>query len=238
MLGCAFAIDRKFFVEELGGYDEEYRIWNGENYELSFKLWMCADGLFTVPCSRVTHSFRSHNPSRDFMDDYVGRNFLRLAEVWLDEYKDIPKQLEPERYAKIDAGDLTLPKSIRKRLKCKSFHWYLHNVAPDMLEKYPPYADPPKFASGSVQSVANPKLCLDNRGQMNGQTLGVDQCGEDSLEPGTNQKFIFSFFHDIRQDHGRHEFCLDSYELSMLTCNYFSFGNQYWRYDQVRGQSI
>ena len=32
MLGCAFAIDRKFFMEELDGYDREYRIWNGENF--------------------------------------------------------------------------------------------------------------------------------------------------------------------------------------------------------------
>lgn len=30
MLGCAFAIDRKFFMEELDGYDREYKIWNGE----------------------------------------------------------------------------------------------------------------------------------------------------------------------------------------------------------------
>ena len=30
VLGCAFAIDRKFFMEELDGYDRDYRIWNGE----------------------------------------------------------------------------------------------------------------------------------------------------------------------------------------------------------------
>lgn len=233
MLGCAFAINRKFFIEELGGYDEEFRIWNGENYELSFKLWMCADGLFTVPCSRVAHSFRSINPSRKFQEDYVARNFLRLSEVWLDEYKNLPKQLEPERYANVDPGDLTLPKSIRKRLKCRSFDWYLKNVAPDMIERYPPLVDPPKFASGSVQSVANPRLCLDNLGQLYGESLGVDQCGENIMEPGPNQKFLFSFFHDIRQDHGRHEYCLDSWKLSMSSCNEVPFGNQYWRFDQV-----
>ena len=30
MLGCGFAIDRKFFMEELDGYDREFRIWNGK----------------------------------------------------------------------------------------------------------------------------------------------------------------------------------------------------------------
>lgn len=30
MLGCAFAIDRIFFMEELDGYDRDYRIWNGK----------------------------------------------------------------------------------------------------------------------------------------------------------------------------------------------------------------
>lgn len=35
MLGCAFAIDRNFFMDELDGYDREYLIWNGM---LSFKF--------------------------------------------------------------------------------------------------------------------------------------------------------------------------------------------------------
>lgn len=30
MLGCAFAIDRKFFLYDLGGYDSGLKIWNGE----------------------------------------------------------------------------------------------------------------------------------------------------------------------------------------------------------------
>lgn len=33
MLGCAFAIRRDYFFD-LGAYDEQLMIWNGENYEV------------------------------------------------------------------------------------------------------------------------------------------------------------------------------------------------------------
>ena len=74
MLGCAFAIDRKFFLNDLHGYDEGLQIWNGENYELSLKLHLCADGLLKVPCSRVAHTFREINPTRAKSYDYVANN--------------------------------------------------------------------------------------------------------------------------------------------------------------------
>ena len=89
MLGCAFAINREFFWE-LGGYDEGLQVWNGENYELSFKLWLCGDGLLQVPCSRVAHTFRGVNPSRQNIDfDFLAKNFRRVSEVWMDEYKEV-----------------------------------------------------------------------------------------------------------------------------------------------------
>lgn len=234
MLGCAFAIDRKFFLDELGGYDEGLQVWNGENYELSFKLWMCADGLFTVPCSRVAHSFRQINPSRVRSDDYVAKNFMRIAEVWLDEFKELPKELEVQRYANVEPGDVTKQKLLRERLKCKSFRWFLTHVAPDMIQKYPPVVDPPKFASGAIQSVANPHLCLDNLGQLFNEILGVAECSTNSMEPGESQKFIYSFFKDIRQDHGRHKFCLDAWDLRLISCNNVQYGNQFWTFNEVR----
>lgn len=49
---------------------------------------MCGGQLEIVPCSRVGHIFRKRRPynSPDGQDTLV-YNSLRVANVWLDEYK-------------------------------------------------------------------------------------------------------------------------------------------------------
>lgn len=234
MLGCAFAIDRKFFLEELGGYDEGFEIWNGENYELSFKLWLCADGLFEVPCSRVTHTFRMFNPSRVRKDDYVGRNFKRLAEVWLDEYKGVVYGWDPNRYIKIDPGDLTKQKKLREKLACKPFSYFLEEVAPDFLARYPATKEQPVFASGQIRSLANNYSCVDNFHRSEFDPIGLFYCQklDSSGMPPQSQFFRLSFNKNIV--FGHMEYCLDSYKMSLPACSYYPYGNQFWSYDYVR----
>ena len=60
--------------------------WGGENLELSFKCWMCGGRVVIVPCSRVGHVFRSWTPYQLTAWD-IARNNMRLAEVWMDEFK-------------------------------------------------------------------------------------------------------------------------------------------------------
>lgn len=58
------------------------------------------------------------------------RNAVRIAEVWMDEYKThyyntIGKKLG-------EFGDVTDRKNLRNKLQCKSFQWYLHTIYPEL----------------------------------------------------------------------------------------------------------
>lgn len=96
---------------------------------------MCGGEIEIVPCSRVGHIFRNDNPY-SFPKDRVRtveRNLARVAEVWLDEYKEL---FYGHAYhllqGSVDVGDLSQQIQLRKKLGCKTFRWYLQNVYPDL----------------------------------------------------------------------------------------------------------
>uniref|UniRef100_A0A8B9FEN6 Polypeptide N-acetylgalactosaminyltransferase 14 n=1 Tax=Amazona collaria TaxID=241587 RepID=A0A8B9FEN6_9PSIT len=103
--GGLFVIDKAYF-NHLGKYDSAMDIWGGENFEISFRVWMCGGSLEIIPCSRVGHVFRKKHP-------YV------FPEGNANTYINIQSRVE-----------------LRKRLKCHSFKWYLENVYPELRYEY------------------------------------------------------------------------------------------------------
>ena len=141
-IGCAMAVDREYFFTS-GALDEGMLIWGGENLEISFRYWMCGAGLFIYPCSRVGHMFREylpyHFPDEHNGTDVISKNYQRLAEVWMDEYKRYYYRASNETFEPWDDKYVNIMsrKKIRHKLKCKSFKWYLDNVTPETFRPNP-----------------------------------------------------------------------------------------------------
>ncbi|KAK0401542.1 hypothetical protein QR680_015844 [Steinernema hermaphroditum] len=205
MAGGYFAISRKWFWE-LGGYDEGLDIWGGEQYELSFKLWMCGGEMVDAPCSRVGHIYRCKyipfpNPG---IGDFVSRNYKRVAEVWMDEYKEYLYKRRPA-VRKIEIGNLNRQKAIRERLQCKSFDWFMKEIAFDQ-EKYYPAVEPPDEANGAIRNMAA-KKCIDTQFKGNNQRFILRTCSGEKPSIGGEQNMRLSFWQDIRP--ARRSLCFD-----------------------------
>ncbi|XP_070505127.1 N-acetylgalactosaminyltransferase 6-like [Chironomus tepperi] len=235
MMGCVFAISAKFFWE-LGGYDSALEIWGGEQYELSFKVWLCHGKQLDAPCSRVGHLYRP----RPFTNagnhsNYVHYNYKRVAEIWMDEYANYLYKRDPELWNSIDVGDTSYMKGIKKKLKCKNFSYFLHHVAPDMLHRFP-YIEPPEFASGAIISVANPKYCVDALSDEREMQVGIYPCKENLQKPGYRQNFKLRNHRDISIE-GSNSNCLDFNlnKILIYSCK-FKQDNQYFRYDMKTQQ--
>jgi polypeptide N-acetylgalactosaminyltransferase len=58
--------------------------------ECIVQVWQCHGSMVDAPCSRVGHIYRCKyvpfpNPG---VGDFISRNYKRVAEVWMDEYKE------------------------------------------------------------------------------------------------------------------------------------------------------
>ncbi|XP_047353132.1 N-acetylgalactosaminyltransferase 6-like isoform X2 [Vespa velutina] len=232
MAGGLFAISAKFFWE-LGGYDSGLDIWGGEQYELSFKIWQCGGQMYDAPCSRVGHIYRKFppfpNPGRG---DFLGKNYKRVAEVWMDEYAEYIYRRRPHLRS-LDPGNLTEQRKLRKKLHCKPFKWFMENIAFDLVEVYPPI-EPDDFASGEIRNMGAPELCLDAKKMKKDEIIKVDTCKKDNPVLSGEQEFKLTWHKDIRPKDRTD--CLDvsrsdiKAPVSLYPCH-GKQGNQLWRYD-------
>ncbi|KAK0418976.1 hypothetical protein QR680_013884 [Steinernema hermaphroditum] len=226
MAGGLFSIDRKYF-EKLGTYDPGFDIWGGENLELSFKIWMCGGRLEIVPCSHVGHIFRKRSPYKWRTGvNVLKKNSVRLAEVWLDDYKQYYYERINNQIG--DFGDVSDRKALRERLQCKSFKWYLDNIFPEL------FVPGESIAKGEVRNMAdsfNPRRCLDCaiHKRAKNKPVSLYPCHEQ----GGNQYWMFSKDGEIRRD----ESCIDyaGQDVMIFPCHGMK-GNQEWKYDHNKHQ--
>ncbi|XP_055798188.1 polypeptide N-acetylgalactosaminyltransferase 10-like isoform X3 [Salvelinus fontinalis] len=188
MAGGLFAVDRKWFWE-LGGYDTGLEIWGGEQYEISFKVWMCGGRMEDIPCSRVGHIYRKYVPYKVPGGVSLARNLKRVAEVWMDEYAEYIYQRRPE-YRHLSAGDMTVQKDLRNSLNCKSFKWFMTEVAWDLPKHYPP-VEPPAAAWGELRNTGS-GMCMESKHFSSGSPVRLETCLKGRGEAGWSHGQVWS----------------------------------------------
>ncbi|NWZ42314.1 GLT13 acetylgalactosaminyltransferase, partial [Brachypodius atriceps] len=184
------------------------------------QVWQCGGSLEIVTCSHVGHVFRKATPYTfpGGTGHVINKNNRRLAEVWMDEFKDFFYIISPG-VVKVDYGDVSVRKALRESLGCKPFSWYLENVYPDsqIPRRY--------YSLGEIRNVET-NQCLDNMGRKENEKVGFFNCHG----MGGNQVFSYTADKEIRTD----DLCLDVSRLNgpvlMLKCHHLR-GNQLWEYD-------
>ncbi|XP_027778978.2 polypeptide N-acetylgalactosaminyltransferase 15 isoform X1 [Marmota flaviventris] len=148
--GEVVAMDRHYF-QNTGAYDSLMSLRGGENLEMSFKAWLCGGSVEILPCSRVGHIYRNQDTHSSSLDqEAILRNKVRLAEIWLGSFKETFYRHSPEAFVlrKAEKPDCTERLQLQRRLGCRTFHWFLANIYPEMY----PSEHRPRF-SGKLHNT-------------------------------------------------------------------------------------
>ncbi|KAJ8308667.1 hypothetical protein KUTeg_013541 [Tegillarca granosa] len=162
-------------------HSEPYKLFPVESNKCIVKcilIWQCGGSIEWVPCSRVGHVYRNHMPygfgKVDVKIPVIQLNYMRVIHVWLDEEHIEYFYTREPGVRGYPVGDITKQLQFKKDHKCKSFKWFLDNIAYEVYEKFPPL--PPNKVWGEfVEAESN--QCMDTVGQgVGGGPIGVSGC--------------------------------------------------------------
>uniref|UniRef100_A0A663EZY5 Polypeptide N-acetylgalactosaminyltransferase n=1 Tax=Aquila chrysaetos chrysaetos TaxID=223781 RepID=A0A663EZY5_AQUCH len=201
--GGLFVIDKAWF-NHLGKYDSAMDIWGGENFEISFRVWMCGGSLEIIPCSRVGHVFRKKHPyvfPEGNANTYI-KNTKRTAEVWMDEFKQYYYAARPAAQGR-PYGNIQSRVELRKRLKCHTFKWYLENVYPELRI--------PEELLYQTGMIRQRQSCLESHKSEAQEfpILSLSPCISSKGTAATAQEWTYTYNHQVRQQ----QLCLSVYTL-------------------------
>lgn len=78
LAGGCLAISRTAF-EDIGGFENGFKVWGREDEEISLKLWLFGYTCYIVPTVTILHVFRPTAPPFELRWEHVNYNLLRMA---------------------------------------------------------------------------------------------------------------------------------------------------------------
>lgn len=108
------------------------------------QVWLCGGSMEVLPCSRVAHIARTKKPYHSNIAFHTRRNALRVAEVWMDEYKsnvylawNIPMEVRGTQTQKRAAGSWIFIVKFSP-LCAEPWHRLRWHIGADGTEEKPP----------------------------------------------------------------------------------------------------
>uniref|UniRef100_A0A8C7QHP1 Polypeptide N-acetylgalactosaminyltransferase n=1 Tax=Oncorhynchus mykiss TaxID=8022 RepID=A0A8C7QHP1_ONCMY len=148
------------------------------------------------------------------------KNYVRVVEVWWDDYKDYFYASRPETLT-LAYGDISQLKKFREEHRCKSFKWFMEEIAYDIPMNYPL---PPKNVEWGEVRGYETSYCIDSMGHTNGGNVEIGPCHR----MGGNQLFRINEANQLMQ----YDQCLtkgpDGSAVIVTHCNMNE--NTEWRY--------
>ncbi|KAM8978664.1 polypeptide N-acetylgalactosaminyltransferase 15 isoform X2 [Sarcophilus harrisii] len=231
--GGVVAIDRHYF-QNTGAYDSLMSIWGSENLELSIRVWLCGGSVEILPCSRVGHIYRNQAPKTSPEQEAALKNKIRIVETWLGSFKDTFYQHNPKAFSlsQAEKQDCSERLQLQKRLGCRTFHWFLANLSPELYpsEHQPGFSG--KLYNSGIGSCAD---CASGRALGGGlvtlspcsdswQQQHLEYTGKKQISCREQARLCF----DVNQE--------NRVTLQNCTEETRSFHRQHWEVQEVCGQ--